>query len=159
MPLPSGEGCGLAWSYLIGGYGRKNTRGDPSGRPNWCLVCHKNGPWLMAHSHSSLFSGPQLMPFPPPSMLAVLTQPRTPRYKQDKNRPTLCHGEDDDHMPQQSGKHQLARHHILVHMPFWWHKRPQWQMTMVVISPGEVTTIHSLHPSIQCAMSSSSTPC
>jgi len=28
------------------------------------LVCHENGPWLMAHSRLSLFPGPQLMPLP-----------------------------------------------------------------------------------------------
>jgi hypothetical protein len=71
MPLPSPEGCGLACSYSIRGYGRKNTRGDPaSGRPSWCVA--RTG-HLMARSCSFLFPVPQLMPLPPPAMLAALT--------------------------------------------------------------------------------------
>jgi hypothetical protein len=38
-PLPSPEGCGLARSCSTGGYGGKNTRGDPAnGRPSWCVA-------------------------------------------------------------------------------------------------------------------------
>jgi len=46
MPLPSPEGCGLACSYSIEGYGRKNTRGDPaSGRPSWCVMRTGHDSW------------------------------------------------------------------------------------------------------------------
>ena len=48
-PLLSPEGCGLACSYSLEGYGRKSTRGDPvSGRLSWCVMRtgHDSGPVL-----------------------------------------------------------------------------------------------------------------
>ena len=86
MPLPSPEGCGLTWL----GVWQEEHKGGPS---KWeaQLVCCKNGPWLMAHSHSSLLPGPQLMSLPPPATLSALIWPCKPSYKHDENQPTLCH--------------------------------------------------------------------
>jgi len=93
-PLSRGMWAGLF--LLDWGVWQEEHKGGPS---KWeaQLVCRENRPWLMAHSHLSLFPGPQLMPLPPLATLAVLTQPCTPCYKHDQNQPTLCHGKHDDH--------------------------------------------------------------
>jgi len=62
QPLPSPEGCGLACSYSIEGYGRKNTRGDPaSGRPSWCVARTGHDSWPILAYPS--FLDPNWCPF------------------------------------------------------------------------------------------------